>query len=359
MPSFRFNKSQIKGVVFEEFVLRLLAKAGYRIIEDSNSAYDIRNGHNGLQLQGRGEWHQTDALVAYDHTPAFIYPIRLIVEAKAYSLSFNNKGKIGINVVRNAVGVLKDVNENYFAHIGHDDDDSYKLKRFNYAYAVFSLNGFTENAQRYALAHQIFLIQYHYSTLFEAVRYIFQEYDKTDIKYEYDQSDIKSLRLEDNLTAFRRRIRDYFATENDDGGGDYIHLYPEVIRRLLTQLKKELSTIRGSYFGLLNGEYPIHLLSMRDIGDVDDEIYVQVHLEEPGLVRLELNGIASLFFELPEYVARIFQSVWNDRGKLANEKSRYIKYISLTGRFAKKQRNIILKLDKDWLSQYISMLRNG
>ncbi len=350
MPSFSFKKSQIKGVVFEEFVLRLLAKTGYRIIEDSNSAYDIRNGHNGLQLQGRGEWHQTDALVAYDHTPAFIYPIRLIVEAKAYSLSSPNKGKIGINVVRNAVGVLKDVNENYFAHIGHDDDDSYKLKRFNYAYAVFSLNGFTENAQRYALAHQIFLIQYHYSTLFGDVRYIF---------HEYDQSDNKSLSLGDNLTAFRRRIRKYFATENDDGGGDYIHFYPEVIRRLLTELKKGLSTIQGSYFGLLNGEYPIHLLSKRDIGDVDDEIYVQVHLEEPGLVRLELNRIASLFFELPEYVARIFQSVWTDRGKLANEKSRYIKYISLTGRFAKKQRNIILKLDKDWLSQYISMLRNG
>ena len=117
-----------------------------------------------LHLQGRGDWHQTDALVSYDHTPAFIYPVRLIVEAKAFSSNSRSKGKVGLNVVRNAVGVLKDVNENYFS-FSDSDSVEHKIRRFNYTYAVFSLNGFTKSAQKYAIAHQIFLIQYYYHNL--------------------------------------------------------------------------------------------------------------------------------------------------------------------------------------------------
>ena len=125
---------QIRGAILEELVLVLLDKAGYRILNE-NDGDELRNGPNGLELQGRGEWHQVDALVSYDFTPAFIYPLRLIVEAKAYDT------KVGIDVIRNAVGVVKDVNENYFTHKSTQGQE-YKIRRFNYAYAVFSLNGF-------------------------------------------------------------------------------------------------------------------------------------------------------------------------------------------------------------------------
>jgi hypothetical protein len=56
-------------------------------------------------------------------------------------------------VVRNAHGVIHDVNENFIHASG-----SRPRRRYQYAYALFSASGFTEQAQAYALAHQISLV---------------------------------------------------------------------------------------------------------------------------------------------------------------------------------------------------------
>ena len=338
---------QVKGVLLEEFVLRLLANAGYRILDGNENSAGIKKESSGLYLQGRGHWHQTDALVAYDYTPAFIYPIRLIVEAKAYSSSSSNNGKVGLNIIRNAVGVLKDVNENYFSLSNTDSGDSnthsdeYKIKRYNYTYAIFSLNGFTENAQKYAIAHQVFLIQYYYNHLFDRIRILFENFNADDLYSNLSLGDI------------RKTTRRIFARDAHYSG---IATLPEEIRDFVESLSIELSNIRGSYFGLLNGEYPIHLISTSEIGDVNDEEEVEVYLPEPGLVKLYLNDI-ELFFELPHHLANIFNSVWKNRLEVANTKARYINYISLTGRIAGRQRNIILRPNRTWLDSYIEMLR--
>ncbi len=331
--------SQVKGVVLEEFVLRLLAAAGYRILDGSEASADVREKRGGLHLLGRGDWHQTDALVAYDHTPAFIYPIRLIVEAKAYSRRANNQGKVGLNIIRNAVGVLKDVNENYFS-FSDTESVEHKIKRFNYVYAIFSLNGFTDNAQRYAIAHQVFLIQYYYHDLFGKVRDLFEDY----------RHDVSHTKL--SLSDVRKSVRRIFASSDDRS----IATLPSEIADFVKSLKVELSRIRGSYFGLLNGEYPIHILSTSEIPDVNDEEEVEVYLPKPGLVKLRLRD-SELFFELPLYLARIFNSVWKDRHELAHTKARHINYISLTGRIANRQRNITLRIDMTWLDRYIQMLQ--
>lgn len=334
---------QVKGVLLEEFVLRLLANAGYRLLDDGENSSDIKKESGGLYLQGRGDWHQTDALVAYDYTPAFIYPIRLIVEAKAYSTSSSNNGKVGLNIIRNAVGILKDVNENYFS-FSDTNTTEHKIKRFNYTYAIFSLNGFTENAQRYAIAHQIFLIQYYYSSYFNNVRDLFENFS------------VNSFRSDLSLSDIRKTVRLLFAGDRDSASDSAT--LPEVIRDLVVSLYIELSHIRGSYFGLLNGEYPIHILSKSEIGHVRDEEEVEVHLCEPGIVKLRLYNY-ELFFELPLYIADILHKVWNDRVELATTKAKYINYISMTGRIADMQRNIILRPDKAWLNDYIKQLQAG
>jgi len=335
----QLKSPQVKGVILEEFVLRLLSSAGYRVLGGSEDAADVKKASGGLYLQGRGDWHQTDALVAYDHTPAFIYPIRLIVEAKAYSRNSRNQGRVGLNVIRNAVGVLKDVNENYFSLLDTDSVE-HKIKRFNYVYAIFSLNGFTDNAQRYAIAHQVFLIQYYYHDLFGKVRDLFEVY----------RHDVSHTKL--SLSDVRKSVRRFFASSDD---GDFAAL-PSNIADFVKSLRVELSKMRGSYFGLLNGEYPIHILSTSEIDDVSDEEKVEVYLPKPGLVMLRLNN-SELFFELPHYLARIFNSAWKDRYELANTKARHINYISLTGRIANRQRNITLRIDRTWLDRYIQMLQ--
>ena len=61
----------------------------------------------GLNVWGRGGKHQIDAIADLRIGQPFSNPQRLLVEAKAYS----NEPKVGLPIVRGAVGVLKDVSE--------------------------------------------------------------------------------------------------------------------------------------------------------------------------------------------------------------------------------------------------------
>ncbi len=102
---------------------------------------------NTLLVQGRGTTHQVDVLGEFALTPAFSLPIRMFIEAKFY------RDRCKLPVVRNAHGVIHDVNENFIHASG-----SRPRRRYQYAYALFSASGFTEQAQAYALAQQISLV---------------------------------------------------------------------------------------------------------------------------------------------------------------------------------------------------------
>jgi len=99
-----------------------------------------------------------------------MYPLRLLVEAKC------NQKKVSVPVIRNAVGVIKDISENYFTYDAGSNAEGFKYRRYNYHAAVYSANGFTKVAQQYAIAHQVFLIDYFgvsaMSPVIEAIRQI-------------------------------------------------------------------------------------------------------------------------------------------------------------------------------------------
>jgi len=288
-------------------------------------------------------------LVAYDFTPSFIYPIRLIVEAKAYlPTSHNNKGKVGISVVRNAVGVLKDVNENFFSY----NQDTYKFKRFNYTYAIFSLCRFTEDAQRYAIAHQIFLIQYYFNPLFEGIKKLILEINSEDL---FAKQDIE-------LKKLRKVVRAYLQDKNGGNMKEIEELFSPKGQQILKELKEELDKIGGSYFGLLNGEYPIHLISEKPLTKISkDEISAKVRVHDAKYVSLEFHNDDSepckLFFELPEAIVEIFSEIWGDKRKIAETKRKHINYITLTGIIDGIRRNIMIKLDEEWLNNYLMKIR--
>ena len=284
-----------------------------------------------------------DALVTYDFTPAFIYPLRMIGEAKA------DDTKVGIDVIRNADGVVKEVNENYFTHKSTQGQE-YKIRRFNYAYAVFSLNGFSKNAQRYAIAHQIFLIQYYYTPLFNRIRELLTQINKQNSQVYFRNLDSF------NFWNFRKKMKEFLKTGEDTILGDYM---TGDGAHLMHELRNELENIGGSYFGLLNGEYPIHILSERPIQRVgEDTIRAEVYVTRSGLEQdnmyVEIKfGNNRLFFELPEDIARIFSEVWGKKRGVANLKRKYVSFITLSGKIDGIRRNIIIELDKDWLEEYL------
>ncbi len=137
--------AQFKGYLLEEALAYLIRTSGYSLINSPSSHDpDLEIKGNGLNLRGRGAYHQIDVIAELNWIPAFNYPIRLLVEAKF------RDGKTGIDVIRQEVGILSDVNENYFI-----PTDSTAKARYRYVSAVFSTSGFSEPAVDMAIAHQI------------------------------------------------------------------------------------------------------------------------------------------------------------------------------------------------------------
>lgn len=142
------KRSALRGYLLEEALAWLLRQSGYRLLVSARQdPVELLSEGNTLRVRGRGAVHQVDVLGEFPFTPAFSLPVRLFLEAKFY------RDPCGLDVVRNAHGVVHDVNENFMSVSG-----SRPRRRYTYSYVLFSANGFTAPAQEYALAHQISLV---------------------------------------------------------------------------------------------------------------------------------------------------------------------------------------------------------
>jgi hypothetical protein len=135
-----------EGLLLQESLAWLLRFSGYRLLVHEGQDPVLVSDSNTLQIRGRGALHQVDVLGEFVFTPAFSMPVRLFLEAKYY------QGRCGLEIVRNAHGVVHDVNEKFMtrARTGRGSTSSIR--------ALFSAGGFTSDAQKYALAHQISLV---------------------------------------------------------------------------------------------------------------------------------------------------------------------------------------------------------
>jgi hypothetical protein len=143
------SESALRGYVLEEILARLLRDNGYSLlVTESQDLEALKDGPHGLLVRGRGANHQADAVGELQIPTPFSLPVRLFAEAKF------REHPIDITAVRNAIGLLSDVNEYHRSDVKSD----FPLRRYHYRYALFSTSGFTADAQQYALAHQVSLI---------------------------------------------------------------------------------------------------------------------------------------------------------------------------------------------------------
>ena len=145
----KISDSSLRGYLLEEALAFLIRDSGYKLILHSGNDPTLDYAGNGLRVRGRGAYHQADVLGELNWIPAFTFPTRLFVEAKAY-----RKGNVSVAPVRNAMGVLADIRENKSTVSG----SGLNPFQYNYFYALFSTTGFSEDAARLALAHQISLV---------------------------------------------------------------------------------------------------------------------------------------------------------------------------------------------------------
>jgi hypothetical protein len=351
--------SAARGAILEELVLHLLAKVGYRTVQ-ADKTEGTRDGHSGLEVKGRGAWHQIDALAAFDRTPAFMYPLRVMVEAKCYSAG----SSVGIEVVRNSVGVLKDISENYFAFRPiKGDDPEIQVPRFNYHAAIFSTSGYSSAAQRYAIAHQVFLIQYSRIHVLEPVIQGLLALNPTHLAKK------AALPSHKTMTALlREELRQMLTLGEAPVSSQFNILNPAGRRHVRENIVTPLLAINGSYFGMLQGKWPMHLLSRKPLppavfarrDDVPCKIYGR-NSDRWSFVPVEWNeGDINWFrldFDIPEEILELVKAVGSDPMALAQVKHEQFSTLDLSGRIGDIYRQVRLRLDEEWFEQYLQKIR--
>lgn len=135
----------LRGYVLEEVLARLLYANGYRLlVSELQDPEALTRGAHGLLVRGRGADHQADVLGELTLPVPFSLPLRIFVEAKF------REPKANLRDVRNAHGVVHDVNEQYAT--ASAGARAIPVRRYHYRYTLFSANGFSRPAQQYALA---------------------------------------------------------------------------------------------------------------------------------------------------------------------------------------------------------------
>lgn len=350
---------QIRGALLEEVVLYFLVRSGYQLVglgEDGT-----RNGRAGLEVRGRGTWHQIDALAVPIYSPAFMHPLRLLLEAKCY------EGRpVDIRTLRAVVGTLLDINQNYFSEDIKGFD--VQIQRYNYHAAVFSASGYTEGAQHYAAAHQVFIIDYSHVPAIRPV--VDALYSIAAPDFANSRGNEVRVRMAELRRGFRTLLRDHSLV-------DLEHLLSdEGLRKFRRQLLRAVRSIGGSYYGMIEGIYPTHLLDRRPLSglwlqrrrEIPCEIRVsddaQTWAFEPSGIPLESDLHFRLEFQLPRFIAQILRqrSHASREGRLqwmaiAQVKREYLTFIDVSGMVEENFVNLRLTLDQDWLDQYVERRR--
>lgn len=269
------NKQQVRGYLLEIVLSKLIEVNGYEVITEHNIPYEhgvpheeqeIVSKHNGLNVRGRGGYHQFDTLGTFKITPPFVYPLRLFVEAKCYAST-----KVGIDRVRMGVGVLNDVNTNY-ATVDLSTEQL-SIKRYQYHYAIFSTSGFSKPAQRYAIAHKIHLIDLSSDVYKDIINLIDQIVDEL-----MDNSDIGHTEFNDFKTLFSDLIHaGYHRGDKNSFARDLLHL----IRVLKSNIENQFI-----YLATINSIYMIPLLTNSEFNELlksnpHQEVSIHFNPEKP------------------------------------------------------------------------------
>lgn len=333
--------AQVRGMLLEEVLLYLLRISGYRTIMPTDVAADptLCNHSAGIGVRGRGCEHQIDAIADFMVVQPFSYPQRLLVEAKCLDR------RVGVDVVRNALGVLRDVSEHWVA-TAHRTAPS---RRYHYQYALFSLSDYSPTAQRYAFAQDIFLIPLNRSQFFagvaEAIRRI--EAEQFARYLDTNEESLSQLRQ-----AFRTRLQDI---DSEDGVNTWG--MPDKYEGglfALTPLIEATSSLRGALVGMIEGQFPILLVPNPDNQQYirgDDEIRVRIFWDQEGwYLNDSLSNRRLYSFDLPEELVNLYAEHGILTGKDAVDlKARWLgeirAVVNENGRIYVKR----FVLDRDWL----------
>lgn len=294
---------QIRGLLLEEAMLYLLKTAGYVPIYGKGKDDTLEQEGAAIFVKGRGERHQIDAIADYRVQPPFSNPQRLLLEAKFY-----NSRQVGLTVIRNAVGVLNDVAQFFIAPPGH----SAKKLRYHYQYAVVSATKFTAPSQRYAYAHDVFLIPLGESVFFEGLLLAIRQAAEDLAVLAADQD------VDEFSGSLRRKIRRLLVRD-------------ERIVEVENSLDRFINACLKLGFGLIAvtaGGFPLFLVPVSELqlSELEDPVLVRIHRDDnEGWFLANLRGRRLFSFDVPSELIELYAG----EGELTAQRALDLKQVEL------------------------------
>ena len=337
---FGLYRSQLKGYLFEIIILELLRKNNFYEVqvarEPEDRVREIRPGF--IEFKGRGCWHQIDCPCDYSELIPFMYPIRLLGEVKYHKKPLEKKH------IREYIGVIKDIQENYFVADGVNPQEFYPRKTEIGIY--FSASGFQAEAEKLAYAHGIKTISYANNPLIDRIKFLIDEFERNYISVQC---------LKDHTwDKFRQALIEMLRYDAPIGYQPYLANGYEVI---IEDIRDTIGDIRSSFIATTatgvflhftgNDPFPNDLFAQTDEG----RCRVCYNYDNFGnrYFWLELAGDEHrrrFYFSPPESLdhAAVFGSE-----VVLNEKERVFRVLNVNIQINGISRRLLLRLDEGWL----------
>lgn len=349
------KKPQVKGYLLEIVLAKLLKVNGYDLVTSTdNEIVDLPR--NGLNIKGRGGYHQFDSLGTFRITPPFTYPNRLFLEAKFYT-----SNKVGIDRVRMGIGILQDVNTNYFTV--DMTEQELKLPKYNYNYAIFSTSGFTDDAQRLALAHKIYLMDLS-SGYYKWIKdFINQIVDRLFRRYSANSDDISS-------SIFNNFKVDFSSWVNNLSGNQLYRWFDfDYQRSVINEFVNQMQDVRSIYIASTKSSQIIALIPDDDedfrnslLRNPHQEVTITWNEDENDvwIVRPTRNYVQyRITFQLPSVIRDyIFNNSVNQYESAYDEKRRSFGMLSFIAYLEGGNPTLCtLKFDEEETREFVEQLR--
>ena len=322
----------------------LLSKNGFsEICVNKQLAEHVRENREGfIEIKGRGCWHQIDCPCDYKQFIPFSYPLRLLGEAKFYNKQLSKK------YIREYIGIVKDIQENYFVSNGTDLKDSYPRRTEIGVY--FAANGFQKEAEKLAYAHGIKTVSYANNYLVDRIKRLIEEFEAKYLS-------VRCIK-EGNWNMFREAL-----IETMKSGAINKRIFMDYCSvgytSILYEMRNSIMEIKSSFFATTatgvflhfvgSNQFPEEVFSNTDTGFCN----VRYERADGGqrVFWLEIIGDynhGKFYFTPPESLD--YAAVFGKQSVL-DEKEILFKALNINVELNGIMRSLILHLDQDWFEE--------
>ena len=341
------SRAQLKGYLFELVILELLRKNNFVEIncwhEDKNR---VRNNRDGfVEFRGKGTWHQIDCPCDYSCTIPFSYPLRLLGEAKFYKNPLDKK------YIREYIGVIKDIQENYFVPVNSRYNDVPPRKMEIGVY--FSANGFQEEAEKLAYAHGIKTISYENNVIIKRIKDLIDEFVENYISVRI----LRDGEWYKFKNYFVNVMRNGYFTIYENHDNDFSKYVANGFENIISDIYHSLVLIRSSFFAttatdvfihfISDSEFPAEIFNNNDRGLC--RVYYNYDNFQNRYFWMEIRGDEKrrrFYFTPPK---SLDEAALYGKGTILNEKEIIFRYLNVNIQLEGINRNIVLEIDRDWL----------